>query len=94
MLRILTVVALIFAAYWLLRRLLATAAQQSARGAGTGGTPGSRTEALAILGLAEGASRDDIIAAHRRLIRKLHPDRGGNAFLAAQINRAKEILLD
>ena len=94
MLRVLTVIALMFAAYWLLRRLLATAAQQSARSAGTGSAPNSRSEALAILGLTEDASRDEIIAAHRQLIQKLHPDRGGTAFLAAQINRAKEILLD
>lgn len=50
-------------------------------------------DALAALGLKEGASRDDIIAAHRKLIQKLHPDRGGNDFLAAQINRAKDVLL-
>ena len=51
------------------------------------------TEALAVLGLAEGATKDEIIAAHRQLIQKLHPDRGGNDFLAAQINRAKDQLL-
>ena len=50
-------------------------------------------EALAVLGLAEGASEDDIKAAHRRLIQRMHPDVGGTADLAARINRAKDVLL-
>lgn len=53
----------------------------------------SREEALAILGLDEGASDEQIIQAHRSLIQKLHPDRGGNDFLAAQLNAAKDLLL-
>jgi hypothetical protein len=53
-----------------------------------------RAEALAILGLTEGATADEIRAAHRRLIQRVHPDVGGSADLAARINRAKDILLD
>lgn len=52
-----------------------------------------RAEALAILGLAEGATDEEIRAAHRRLIQRVHPDVGGSADLAARINRAKDILL-
>ena len=53
----------------------------------------SREEALAILGLKEGATKDEILAAHKRMIQKVHPDRGGSDHLAAQINKAKDTLL-
>ena len=53
----------------------------------------TREEALAVLGLAEGASVDDIRSAHRRLIQRMHPDVGGTADLASRINRAKDVLL-
>jgi hypothetical protein len=53
----------------------------------------NREQALAVLGLKGKPSQDEIISAHRRLMQKLHPDRGGNDYLASQINRAKEVLL-
>ena len=53
----------------------------------------TRSEALAVLGLGEDATRDDIVSSHRSLIQKIHPDRGGNDYLAAKINEAKDFLI-
>lgn len=53
----------------------------------------TREQALAVLGLEANPDEAAILAAHRRLMAKLHPDKGGTDYLAAQLNLAKQTLL-
>ena len=55
--------------------------------------PMAREEAYQILGLEPGASAEDIVNAHRTLMKRLHPDLGGTNYLAARVNEAKDTLL-
>ena len=69
--------------------------QQSGQQSASRANPGNMTAAQAreILGVKAGASKEDIIKAHKRMMQKVHPDRGGSDYLAAQLNQAKDTLL-
>jgi len=62
--------------------------------------PKSSTRAQAVsrarklLGVSAAASRDDILAAHRRLVAMVHPDRGGTDGQVHEANAARDLLLD
>jgi DnaJ domain len=49
--------------------------------------------AYAILGLTKGATKTEVVKAHRKMIQKVHPDHGGSNYLAVQINQAKDLLI-
>ena len=69
---------------------------QADAAAGRGGAPRgpmSQEEAYQILGLQPGAKAEEIVRAHRTLMKKLHPDQGGTNYLAARVNEAKDTLL-
>lgn len=51
-------------------------------------------EAYEVLGLQPGASDEDVRAAHRELMKAVHPDHGGSSYLASKINAARDRLLN
>lgn len=53
----------------------------------------ARAQASALLGVREGASREQIIDAHRRLVAQVHPDRGGTSEQVHEANSARDLLL-
>jgi hypothetical protein len=52
------------------------------------------SEARELLNIHVGASADEIRAAHRRMIARVHPDAGGSAGLATRVNAARDTLID
>ena len=69
------------------------AGQEQARSATAGSAAMTRKQALAVLGLEANATQQQVVDAHRRLMAKIHPDKGGSTYLAQQLNEAKRVLL-
>lgn len=67
------------------------ARREQEQAAKTSGTM-DRAEALAMLGLEEGATDDQVNEAYKRLMGMLHPDRGGTNYLAQKLNQARDLL--
>lgn len=95
MARVVVVLSLVFAVLYLLVALRRSGPSRvGAPRTPQRGSSMTRAEALLVLGLAEGATKRDIVRAHRELVRKVHPDTpGGSTYLASQINQAKDVLL-
>lgn len=53
----------------------------------------SEEEALGVLGLAKGASVEEINEAYKKLMGKIHPDKGGSDYLASKLNQARDYLI-
>jgi DnaJ homolog subfamily C member 19 len=81
MIKLLLFAALAFAVFLMAKRLLAPTSKMSV------------SEAAKLLDVEMGADAETILAAHRRLIAKVHPDAGGTADLAARVNQARDTLL-
>jgi len=47
-----------------------------------------------LLGTRDGASRNEILEAHKRLVAMVHPDRGGTNAQVHEANAARDLLLD
>lgn len=55
--------------------------------------PLTRKDALQVLGLEEGASDEEIKSSYKKLIKKVHPDQEGSAWMAAKLNEARDLLM-
>ncbi len=50
-------------------------------------------EAYRVLELKRNATREDVLAAYRNLMKRNHPDQGGSTYFATKLNEAKDLLL-
>ncbi|TXH33815.1 MAG: molecular chaperone DnaJ [Burkholderiaceae bacterium] len=53
----------------------------------------AEAQARALLGVNRSARREEIVDAHRRLIARVHPDRGGSNEAVHDANAARDLLL-
>ncbi|HVW23760.1 MAG TPA: DnaJ domain-containing protein [Polyangiaceae bacterium] len=89
----LALVATSFQRFTGLRRDAARSENGGAPPARWGKSRMTREEAYRVLGLSPGATKEEIVAEYRRLMKRVHPDQGGTTYLAAQLNEAKDCLL-
>ena len=54
----------------------------------------SEAQARVLLGVDRAASSEEIVAAHRRKLREVHPDKGGSSEAVHAIDRARDVLLE
>ncbi|QXK92364.1 DnaJ domain-containing protein [Neoehrlichia mikurensis] len=54
----------------------------------------SINEALEILGLEGKANNEQINMAYHKLMKSVHPDKGGSAYFAQKLNQARDKLLN
>lgn len=80
MVKLLFVLAVLYAGWWLFLRKPKLSSMGEA-------------EARKVLGVSGSAGADEVRAAHRRLVAAVHPDRGGSAELTRQLNAARDVLL-
>lgn len=71
----------VWAIWWLMRKPRKRTLSPAAR-------------ARRLLGVDKAADEAEIRAAHRRIMAETHPDRGGSAEHARQVNAARDLLLD
>ena len=53
----------------------------------------AESRARVLLGLRSGATREEVIEAHRRLVVMVHPDKGGTSEQVHEANAARDVLL-
>lgn len=81
MIKLLLIAAILFALFMAGKSML-TSSQGMTRG-----------DAARLLEIPVNADAETILAAHRRLIARVHPDAGGSAELAARVNQARDVML-
>lgn len=87
------VVAIVLALFFASTKLFTGNKRAPSPDAARGSDEMTREEAYRVLGLSPNATREQIVAEYRRLMKRVHPDQGGTTYLASRLNQAKDRLL-